>query len=154
MVGIKREDYWTGASILCSCRRRAKFGHREMLYLQHFDAFIRAVSGRENKEVEMDKKLNDSIGPMDFPESPFAKYSGTLRLGSQSVDCYVLDDESRVIKRISSSWPSGTISPKNKNRPRYSQYQGRRKRGEWLGSPFTPPFYQGQEDFVNENEAD
>lgn len=45
----------------------------------------------------MDKKLNDSIGPMDFPESPFAKYSGTLRLGSQSVDCYVLDDESRVI---------------------------------------------------------
>lgn len=31
------------------------------------------------------------------PESPFAKYSGTLYLGDKPVDCYVLDDKSRVI---------------------------------------------------------
>lgn len=31
------------------------------------------------------------------PESPFAKYSGTLDLGGKTVDCYVLDDESHVI---------------------------------------------------------
>lgn len=31
------------------------------------------------------------------PESPFAKYSGTLDLGGRSVDCYILDDESHVI---------------------------------------------------------
>lgn len=32
-----------------------------------------------------------------FPESPFAKYKGELSLGGSSVDCYVLDDKSRVI---------------------------------------------------------
>lgn len=31
------------------------------------------------------------------PESPFAKYSGTLDLGGREVDCYVLDDERHVI---------------------------------------------------------
>lgn len=31
------------------------------------------------------------------PKSPFAKYSGTLDLGGKEVDCYVLDDERRVI---------------------------------------------------------
>lgn len=31
------------------------------------------------------------------PDHPFAKYGGTLNLGSGSVDCYVLDNESRVI---------------------------------------------------------
>lgn len=31
------------------------------------------------------------------PDSPFAKYVGTLELGNKSVDCYVLDDERRVI---------------------------------------------------------
>lgn len=31
------------------------------------------------------------------PKSPFAKYSGTLELGGRPVDCYVLDDERRVI---------------------------------------------------------
>lgn len=31
------------------------------------------------------------------PESPFAKYSGSLSLGDKPVDCYVLDNESRVI---------------------------------------------------------
>lgn len=30
-------------------------------------------------------------------ESPFAKYIGSLNLGAQPVDCYVLDDERRVI---------------------------------------------------------
>ena len=30
-------------------------------------------------------------------ESPFAKYSGSLSLGDKPVDCYVLDDKSRVI---------------------------------------------------------
>lgn len=34
---------------------------------------------------------------LQTPESPFAKYSGTLNLGENPVDCYVLDDESRVI---------------------------------------------------------
>ena len=33
----------------------------------------------------------------NIPESPFAKYSGSLSLGINSVDCYVLDDKSRVI---------------------------------------------------------
>lgn len=32
-----------------------------------------------------------------FPKSPFAKYVGSLELGQKSVDCYVLDDERRVI---------------------------------------------------------
>ncbi len=31
------------------------------------------------------------------PKSPFAKYTGTLELGGRDVDCYVLDDERRVI---------------------------------------------------------
>lgn len=34
---------------------------------------------------------------MITPESPFAKYKGVLDLGSKFVDCYVLDDGSRVI---------------------------------------------------------
>lgn len=32
-----------------------------------------------------------------MPQSPFAKYSGTLQLGQQLIDCYVLDDGNRVI---------------------------------------------------------
>lgn len=32
-----------------------------------------------------------------IPKSPFAKYSGSLDLGGRDVDCYVLDDERRVI---------------------------------------------------------
>lgn len=32
-----------------------------------------------------------------LPPSPFAKYSGTLQLGKQTIDCYVLDDKRRVI---------------------------------------------------------
>lgn len=32
-----------------------------------------------------------------FPPSPFAKYSGTLKLGDTIVDCYVLDTGERVI---------------------------------------------------------
>lgn len=32
-----------------------------------------------------------------IPKSPFAKYSGSLSLGDKPVDCYVLDDKSRVI---------------------------------------------------------
>lgn len=31
------------------------------------------------------------------PEAPFAKYSGSLSLGDNPVDCYVLDNKSRVI---------------------------------------------------------
>ena len=31
------------------------------------------------------------------PKSPFAKYTGSLDLGHKSVDCFVLDDERRVI---------------------------------------------------------
>lgn len=31
------------------------------------------------------------------PKSPFAKYSGFLNLGGRDIDCYVLDNESRVI---------------------------------------------------------
>ena len=33
----------------------------------------------------------------NHPDSPFAKHSGTLSLGFQNVDCYVLDTEQRVI---------------------------------------------------------
>lgn len=32
-----------------------------------------------------------------YPTSPFAKYKGVLELGNKSVDCYVLDDGSRLI---------------------------------------------------------
>lgn len=32
-----------------------------------------------------------------MPEFPFAKHSGSLQLGGTPVDCYVLDDERRVI---------------------------------------------------------
>lgn len=32
-----------------------------------------------------------------LPPSPFAKYSGTLQLGKQTINCYVLDDKRRVI---------------------------------------------------------
>jgi len=32
-----------------------------------------------------------------FPPSPFAKFSGTLKLGDTVIDCYVLDTEERVI---------------------------------------------------------
>ena len=42
----------------------------------------------------MNKNLSSEI---DTPPSPFAKYSGTLELGNQSVDCYVLNDNRRVI---------------------------------------------------------
>ena len=31
------------------------------------------------------------------PKSPFAKYAGSLELGNRSVDCYVLDDDRRVV---------------------------------------------------------
>lgn len=31
------------------------------------------------------------------PKSPFAKYAGSLELGNREVDCYVLDDDRRVI---------------------------------------------------------
>lgn len=34
---------------------------------------------------------------IQVPESPFAKYSGSLNLGPDPVDCYVLDDKRRVI---------------------------------------------------------
>lgn len=33
----------------------------------------------------------------EYPKSPFAKYSGTLKLGDTIVDCYVLDTGERVI---------------------------------------------------------
>lgn len=45
----------------------------------------------------MKENVKSSAGENIPPESPFAKYSGTLQLGAQTVDCYVLDDESRVI---------------------------------------------------------
>ena len=32
-----------------------------------------------------------------IPESPFAKYTGLLKLGNREIDCYVLDTEDRVI---------------------------------------------------------
>lgn len=32
-----------------------------------------------------------------FPPSPFAKYSGQLKLGNTLIDCYILDTEERVI---------------------------------------------------------
>lgn len=32
-----------------------------------------------------------------LPKSPFAKYAGSLELGNRDVDCYVLDDDRRVI---------------------------------------------------------
>lgn len=39
----------------------------------------------------------ENLNMQEMPTSPFAKYSGTLQLGLQPVDCYVLDDGNRVI---------------------------------------------------------
>ena len=46
----------------------------------------------------MDKMMNSEMGANP---SPFAKYQGTLKLGSSDVDCYVLDDGSRVLSLAS-----------------------------------------------------
>jgi len=45
----------------------------------------------------MGKKTDIAISDVKFPESPFAKYQGVLKLGDNDVDCYVSDVGQRLI---------------------------------------------------------